>query len=117
MIQARKNIDIEPLYYISFPSMAFDGAVKKSTEFCGQPINFVTDLDMYMMFERGIRGGVSQISHIYAKTNNPYLEGYDASEPISYIMYVDANNIFGWSMMENLPISHFERCNPTIEEV
>jgi hypothetical protein len=72
---------------------------------------------MYMMFERGIRGGVSQISHRYAKANNPYLEGYDASKPTSYIMYVDANNLYGWSMMENLPVSHFEWCNPTIEEV
>jgi hypothetical protein len=70
-----------------------------------------------MMFERGIRGGVSQISHRYAKANNPYIEGYAASKPTSYIMYVDANNLYGWSMMENLPISHFEWCNPTIEEV
>lgn len=73
---------------------------------------------MYMMFERGIRGGVSQISHRYAKANNPYLDdGYDKSKPSSYIMYLDANNLYGWSMMQNLPVSNFEWCNPSIEEV
>jgi hypothetical protein len=116
-IQTRKSIDIDPLHYISLPSMSFDGAVKKAKESCEPPIDLVTDPDMYIMFERGIRGGVSQISHRYAKANNPYLEGYDATKPTSYIMYVDANNLYGWSMMENLPVSHFEWCNPTIEEV
>ena len=97
--------------------MAFDGAVKKAKESCELSINLVRDPDMYLMFERGIHGGVLQISHWYAKAYNPYLEGYDASKPTSYIMYVDANNLYGWSMMDNLPVSHFEWCVVTIEEV
>jgi len=70
-IQTRKNIDIDPLHYINLPSMAFDGAVKKAKEFCEPSIDLVTDPDMYMMLERGIRGVVSQISNRYGKANNP----------------------------------------------
>ena len=98
--------------------MAFDGAVKVASETCKPSINVVTDPDMYMMFERGIRGGVSQISHRYAKANNPHLDDYDPSKPNSYIMYVDANNLYGWSMMQNLPVSGFEWVdNMSIEDV
>ena len=106
--QTQSNIDIDPLHYISLPSMAFDGAVKTAKETHKSPINLVTDPDMYMMFERGIRGGVSQISHRYAKANNPHLEDYNPNEPNSYIMYLDANNLYGWAMMQKLPVSGFE---------
>jgi hypothetical protein len=116
-IQTRKNIDIDPLHYISLLSMAFDGAVKKGKEFFEPSIDLLSNLDMYIMFERGIQGGVSQITQRYAKANNPYLEGYDANILNSYIMYFDANKFYGWSMMENLPISHLKWCNPSIEEV
>ena len=116
-IQTQKNIGIDPLHYICLLSMAFDGDVKIVTDSCEPQINLVTDLDMYMMFERVTWGAVSQISNRYAKANNPYLEGYDASKPTSYIMHVDANNIYECSMMENLPVSHFKWCNPSIEEI
>ncbi len=61
--------------------MAFDGAIKKAKELNKAPIKLVTDPDMHMMFERGIRGGVYVISHRYAKANNPHLEGYNPSKP------------------------------------
>ncbi len=79
--QTMTNIGIDPLHYISLPSMAFDGAIKKAKELEKAPVKLLTNLDMYMMFERGIRDGGSVISHRYAKANNPHLEGYNPSKP------------------------------------
>ena len=54
-----------------------------------------------------MRGGISVISHRYARANNPYLkpEDYDETQPFSYICYLDANNLYGWA------ISQYLRCN------
>ena len=53
--------------------------------------------------EKGIRGGISVITHKYAKANNPYVPGYDKSKPSNYQMYFDANNLYGWDMSQSLP--------------
>jgi hypothetical protein len=61
------------------------------------------------MTENGIRGGVSTISHHYAKANNPYLvDTYDKDEPTNYIIYLDANNLYGWAMSQYLPTGGFK---------
>ena len=59
---------------------------------------------MYLMVESGIRGGVSVVTHKYAKANNQYLESeYDSSKPISHCIYLDANNLYGWAMSQKMP--------------
>ena len=62
---------------------------------------------MHMMFEKGIRGGISTIMHRHAKANNKYLSSYDKAKESSYIVYLDANNLYGWAMSQYLPTGGF----------
>ena len=66
---------------------------------------------MYQFYEKGIRGGQSVIFQKYAKANNPYLPDYDKNKPNSYILYLDANNLYGWAMNKKLPYSDFKWCD------
>jgi len=62
---------------------------------------------MYLMFERGVRGGLSQISTRYAKANNKYSQHYDPKEEGGYIMYYDVNNLYGAGMSSFIPYKNF----------
>ena len=63
---------------------------------------------MLLMFERGIRGGITQSVHKWAKTNNPYMGSeYKPGEPTRYLQYLDANNLYGWAMSQPLPTGGF----------
>ena len=64
--------------------------------------------DMLLMFERGIRGGITQSVHRWAQANNPYMGSeYDSSKPTRYLQYLDANNLYGWAMSQPLPTGGF----------
>ena len=63
---------------------------------------------MLQMIEDGLRGGISMASHNYCKANNKYLDDYDENKPSNYIMYLDANNLYGWAMCETLPLKNFQ---------
>ena len=57
---------------------------------------------MYNLFELGCRGGISMITNKYAKANNPYVDCYDHTKPKSYLMYIDANNLYGCELSQPL---------------
>ena len=64
-------------------------------------------IDQFQFIERRIRGGVSYICERYAKANHKYISDYDPTKPSTYITYLDANNLYGWAMNEDLPTGGF----------
>ena len=68
----------------------------------------ISDIDKYLFIEKGSRGGISYISKRYAKANNKYMNDYDPEKPSTFIIYLDKNNLYGWSMSEYLPYEKFE---------
>ena len=74
-------------------------------------LKLITDIDMYQMVETGLRGGVSYIAYRYSKPNNKYLSDYDKNKGSSYLMYLDANNLYGWAMSQPLPTGRFKWLN------
>ena len=74
--------------------------------------------DACLMFEKGIRGGITHISKRYAEANNKYTKDYNPDKPSSFISYLDANNLYGWAMSQRLPTHGFKRMkNFTVDKV
>ena len=77
------------------PGLAWKACLKKTRI----RSELLLDPDMLLMFERGIRGGITQSIHRWAKANNPYMGSeYKPCEPTRYLQYLDANNLYGWAM-------------------
>ena len=93
------HYNLDPAHYYTSPGLAWDACLKET----GQELQLLHDYDMLMMFERGIRGGISHISKRYAEANNKYMKDYDPDEESTYIQYLDANNLYGWAMSQSLP--------------
>ena len=74
----------------------------------GVELELLTDYDMLLMIEEGIRGAICHAVHLYAKANNKYMKNYDKSKESSYIQYLDANNLYDAAMSEKLPINGFK---------
>ena len=73
---------------------------KKQT---GIRLELLTDVDMLFIVEKGIRGGICHAVYRYAKANNKYMRNYDKNKELLYILYSDANNLYGWTMSQKLP--------------
>ena len=71
-------------------------------------MELLTDVDMLLMVEKGIRVGICHALHRYAKANNKYMIYYDENKELSYILYLDANNLYGWAMSQKLPVNGFK---------
>ena len=100
-----KNYQLDPAWYYTAPGLAWDAALKKT----GVELELLSDPDMLLMFEKGIRGGISMISNRHGKANNSYMDAeYDDKRATKYITYLDANNLYGWAMCKPLPTRDFK---------
>ena len=100
-----KNYGLDPCNYVSVPSLAWDALLKTSKV----ELDLLTDMSMYDMIESSKRGGISMVSKRYSEANNPMCsDRYDSSKPNKWLMYLDANNLYGWAMSQSLPISDFK---------
>ena len=98
-----KEYELDPPHFLSLPRLAFQVCLKKTNI----ELELLTDYDMLLMVEEGIRGGICHSIHRYAKANNKYMKNYNNNEESSYTQYLDANNLYGWVMSKKLPINGF----------
>ena len=96
--------EIDPVQFFSAPGLAWQACLKKT----GVKLELLTDYDMILMTERGIRGGICQATHRHAKANNKYMKSYNKNIESSYMEYLDANNLYGWAMSQKLPVNDFK---------
>ena len=93
---------LDPSHFLSAPGLAWQAYFKKANV----NLELLTDIDMLLMIEAGIRGGMCQSTHRNA--NNKYMNNYDKSIESSYLMYLDANNLYEFTMCQKLPVNGFK---------
>ncbi len=103
------NYGLDAAHYVSSPQLTWDSMLKMT----GCELELISNPEIFRTLDAGIRGGVSMISKRYAKANNIYLgtNHYDATRPTTYIIYLDANNLYGWAMSCAIPHSGFKWLN------
>ena len=99
-----QHYSLDPAHNYTSPGLSWNTALKMTDV----ELDLLTDIDQHLFIEEGIRGGVAMICHQYARTNAPGMENYDTNKRNRYIMYLDANNLYGWAMPQLLPTSNFK---------
>ena len=99
-----KIYELGPSHFLPAPGLAWKACLNKTEV----ELELITDLDMLLMIEEGIRSGMCHAVHKYAKANNKYMKNYYKKEESSYIQYLDANNLYGWAMSQKLPVNGFK---------
>ena len=98
-----KNYGLEPAHFYTAPGLAWKTCLKKTKI----RLELLLDPDMVLMFERGIRGGITQSVHKWA--NNPYMGSkFNPNEKVNYLQYLDANDLYRWAMPQPLPTGGFK---------
>ena len=108
-----ENYGLDPTHFCTAPALAWQACLKKT----GITLDLIRDVDMLLMFERGIRGGITQVVKRYVRANNKYMKDYDPQEPSRYLQYLDANNLYRWAMSQLLPTGGFKWVDVRPEEV
>ena len=96
--------ELDPAHLLSLPGLSWQACLKKTNV----ELELLTDYDMLLMVEEGIRGGICHSVHRYAKANNKYMKDYNKNIESSYIQYLDTNNLYGWAMSQKLPKNNFK---------
>ena len=99
-----QHYGLDPADNYTFPGFTWQAALKMmDVEFY-----LLTDIDQHLLIEEGIRRGVAMTNHPYARADAPAMEKFDASKRGSYIMNLEASNLYGWAISQPLPMSNFK---------
>ena len=100
-----RHYTLDPAHFYTSPGLAWRACLKCT----GIKLELLTNPDMLLMFERGIRGGITQAVRKYSSANNKYMENrFNPNEDTTYLQYLDANNLYGWAMSQPLPTGGFK---------
>ena len=102
-----KEYQLDPAYFVSTPSLANEAMLKITKA----KIELLTDINMVLMIEKGIRGGLTQVIKKHSIANNKYLPCYDSTKKSVYLQYLDANNLYGWAMCKKLSLNGYKWAN------
>ena len=91
-------------HYFSSPGLSWDAMLKMN----GVELEVISEVDMYLLVEKGVRDGISYIGKRYSKANNKYMKSYDDSKSSKFVTYLDTNNLYGWTSSQYLPYSGFK---------
>ena len=94
-----KIYEFDPAKLLSAPGLARQAALKKTEV----KLELLTDIDMLLMVEKGITGGICNAIYRYAKANNKYRKDCEENKESSYLKYWDIYNSYGWAMSQKLP--------------
>ena len=109
-----KHYKLDPAHFYTSPGLAWKACLKHT----GIRLELLTDPYMLLMFERGIRGGISQAARKYALANNKYMgDRFDPKSESSYLQYPDANNLYGCAMSQSLPTGGFKCVDVNPKEI
>ena len=118
-----KNYRLDPAHFYTAPGLAWQVILKTAAEYCEHQrkrkecelcpdefrLQLLTDIEMLLMVEKGIRGGITQAVKRYAKANKKYMKDlYNPDEESIYLQYLDANNLYRWAMAQKLPTQGFK---------
>ena len=95
---------LDTAHFLSTPGLAWKACLKKT----GVKLELLTDYDMLLVVEKGIRGGMCQAIQRYAKANDKSMKNHTKNIESSYLMYLYANNLYGWAMSQKLPVNSFK---------
>ena len=96
--------ELDPAHFLSAPGLAWNACLKKTEV----KIELLTNVDMLLMVEKEIRGGICHAIHRYAKANNKYFNDYDKNKKSSYIPNLDPNSLYIWAMSQKLLVDDFK---------
>ena len=96
--------EINPAHFLLALGLAWQACLKKTEV----ELELLTDIDILLIIEKGIRGRICHAIHKYPKANNKHIKNYDKNIISSYLRYLDANSFHGWGMSEKLPVNGFK---------
>ena len=103
-----KIYHLDPAKYLSVLGFGWQVALKKTEV----KLELLTDIDMLLVVEKGIRGGICHSIYRYAKANKKCMK-YDKNKELSNLKYWDVNGLYGWVMLQKLPVNNFELMEDT----
>ena len=99
-----KVYELDPAHFLSAPGLPWQAFLKRTKV----KLELLTDVDMLLKVEKGIRAGTCHAIYRYAKASHKYMKNYNKDKEESFLQYIDENNLYGWAMSQKLPVNCFK---------